>query len=168
MKSLVISDIHGRNEYIEYMLKLCEEINPDKIYLLGDIMSSYYDQALLLEFLNKYKDKLILIRGNCDFPLAEPIEMSDLYKELINGKVFLFTHGHLLHMISLDDVDVVVSGHTHENLLVKAKDGIIYFNPGSIAFPRGNTVNSYGLITDDELVVKDINGEDIKRMGYTK
>lgn len=167
MKYLVISDIHGYDEYIEYIDKLIEESNPDKVILLGDIMAAYRSPEKLIALLTKYQDKLVIIKGNCDYPLTIPLEMKDFYEELINGKVFMFTHGHLLNFLPTDDVDVLVSGHTHENLLVQAKSGKILFNPGSIASPRGNTVNSYGIITDEELILKNLEGEDIKRLKYT-
>ena len=167
MKYLVISDIHGYDEYIEYIDKLIEESNPDKVILLGDIMATYRSTDKLVELLTKYKDKLIIIKGNCDYPLTIPFEMKDFYEEMINGKVFIFTHGHLLKFLPISDADVLVSGHTHENLLVQTGSGKILFNPGSIASPRGNTVNSYGIITDEELILKDLEGNDIKRMKYT-
>lgn len=168
MKYLVVSDIHGKEEYIDYLSSLIDYEKPNKIIILGDIMSSYYNQDKLLEFLLKYKDNIILIKGNCDFPLSIPYEMLDFYKEVINGKVFLFTHGHLLPYIPVTDTDVLVSGHTHEDLLVKTKEGTILFNPGSIASPRGNSVHSYGYITDEELIIKEVGGDVIKKLNYIK
>ena len=168
MKYLVISDLHGHNEYIDYVAELIEQGNPDKVILLGDIMSAYGDRDKLVEFLSKYIDKLVIIKGNCDFPLQIPFDMLDYYKEVINGRVFVFTHGHLLSYIPLDDYEVLVTGHTHQDLLVKSKNGTIMFNPGSIALPRGRSTNSYGIITDEDLIINDVKGNELKRLRYIK
>ena len=44
MKYLVVSDIHGKEEYIDYLSSLIDYEKPNKIIILGDIMSSYYNQ----------------------------------------------------------------------------------------------------------------------------
>ena len=163
MKYLVVSDIHGDLAFINHLYTLVEWENPDKIILLGDLMSLSMDCLKLIDFVNKFNDKIILIRGNMDFENYFNKEMLNFYQEVINGKVFIFTHGHLINMNTFP-CDVFVQGHTHVNKIDNGNP--IIFNPGSLAMPRGGTVNSYGLITDDELIVKDVDGNIIKKLTY--
>ena len=170
MKYLVISDIHGINEYMSEFEKIVEREKPDKIILLGDLLFHGYgydsDNFIVAETLNLYKDKIIGIRGNNDISYDElslDFPLNDYIKMVINDKTFIFTHGHLVDPNTFP-CDVFVQGHTHINAIENGKP--IYFNPGSLSLPRGNTVNSYGLITDDELIVKDTEGNIIKRLTY--
>ena len=166
MKYLVVSDIHGNSSYISYLFRLMSIENPDKVIILGDMISLNNNCLRILDFIEEYKDKVIVIKGNCDFECYFPDGLLDFYKEVINDKVFVFTHGHLINYKTIP-CDVFVSGHTHLNNLSEV-DGVILFNPGSLANPRGNTINSYGLITDDELIIKDTDNNVIKRLTYRK
>ena len=165
MKYLVVSDIHGDLAFINHLYTLVEWENPDKIIFLGDIISLNMDSLRFGEFIDKYKDKVILIRGNMDFENYFNKEMLNFYQEVINDKVFIFTHGHLINANTFP-CDVFVQGHTHINKIEEGKP--ILFNPGSISKPRGGSVNSYGLITDDELIVKDVDGNIIKKLTYRR
>ena len=165
MKYLVVSDIHGSSEYISYLFRLMQIENPDKVIILGDMLSLDNECLRILDFIEEYKDKVILIKGNCDFECYFNDPLLDYYREEINGSVFIFTHGHLY---SYDDLpcNVFVHGHTHISEL-KEFDNKILFNPGSLAKPRAGT-NSYGLITDDELIIKDVNNNVMKKLRYRK
>ena len=55
----------------------------------------------------------------------------------------------------LEDVDVLIYGHFH-TCFIKEKDGIIYVNPGSISLPKNNTPNSYLIIENNKLILKDV------------
>ncbi len=166
MKYLVISDIHGDLAFINYIFKLIETEQPDKIILLGDMMSLGDDSRRILDLIDEYRNKLVLIQGNCDYPSFFNDNLLKYYRETINGKVFIFTHGHLMSSNTIEN-DVYVYGHTHMNELEEV-DNHIFFNPGSIARPRGNSTNSYGLITDDELIIKDVDNNVIKKLTYRK
>ena len=166
MKYLVVSDIHGRGFFINYLFRIAESENPDKIILLGDIMSMSEDSYRVLDFINEYRDKIVLIKGNCDFDTYFEDKLLPFYREVINDKVFIFTHGHLMNSDTLE-CDVYVYGHSHINR-IEEYEGKILFNPGSISLPRGESVNSYGLITDSELIVKDLEHNTIKKLSYTK
>lgn len=161
MKYLIASDIHGNEAFINYLYQLVDIEKPDKIILLGDLVSLSDASNKMIDFLKIYKDILVAIRGNMDFPITDGL--LNFYQEVINGKTFIFTHGHLVDPNTFP-CDVFVQGHTHINAIENGKP--IYFNPGSLSLPRGNTVNSYGLITDDELIVKDTEGNIIKRLTY--
>ena len=161
MKYLIASDIHGNEAFINYLYQLVDIEKPDKIILLGDLVSLSDASNKMIDFLKIYKDILVAIRGNMDFPITDGL--LNFYQEVINGKTFIFTHGHLVDPNTFP-CDVFVQGHTHINAIENGKP--IYFNPGSLSLPRGNTINSYGLITDDELIVKDTDGNIIKRLTY--
>ena len=161
MKYLIASDIHGNEAFINYLYQLVDIEKPDKIILLGDLVSLSDASNKMIDFLKIYKDILVAIRGNMDFPITDGL--LNFYQEVINGKTFIFTHGHLVDPNTFP-CDVFVQGHTHINAIENGKP--IYFNPGSLSLPRGNTVNSYGLITDDELIVKDTESNIIKRLTY--
>ena len=161
MKYLIASDIHGNEAFINYLYQLVDIEKPDKIILLGDLVSSSDASNKMLDFLRIYKDILVAIRGNMDFPITDGL--LNFYQEVINGKTFIFTHGHLIDSETFP-CDVYVQGHTHINAIENGKP--IYFNPGSLSLPRGNSVNSYGLITDTELIVKDTDGNIIKELTY--
>ena len=105
MKAVVISDIHGSGYYAEKIKEINERENPDKIILLGDLyyhgprneLSQEYKPMKVAEILNSLKDKLLVVRGNCDAEVDEMIsdfKFNDHILMEINGKMFYFTHGH--------------------------------------------------------------------------
>lgn len=175
MKYLVVSDIHGNPDYVDYLFHLMEHENPDKVILLGDIMSISPDGLNIVNFINEYKDKIIITVGNMDRIDLLPNDIQDkiyeYYRERINDKEFIFTHGHLPKP-NIDSIDVFVQGHTHMNGLMLLTDigekPLIFYNPGSIALPRGKTDNSYGIITDNELIIRDLDNKDVKKLSYRK
>lgn len=83
---------------------------------------------------------VIGIRGNMDHgEWAKTLKPAAL--ATLGGKTFYILH----NLSALDlapevaDIDVVVSGHTHQPEIMK-KDGVLYLNPGSAAFPRHGSV----------------------------
>ena len=74
MKLLVISDIHGSLFYLKKIIRIFEKNRYDKIIILGDELYHGPRNPLPLEYnpketaelLNKYKNKIIAVRGNCD------------------------------------------------------------------------------------------------------
>jgi len=64
-----------------------------------------------------------------------------------------------------DDVDAIVFGHTHEPL-IKNRDGILFFNPGSPTDKRFATVNTVGLLeVTDRLTPRIVYLEGLAREG---
>ena len=105
MKALVISDIHGSGYYADKIREIVERENPEKIILLGDLyyhgprndLSQEYNPMKVAETLNSMKDRLLVVRGNCDAEVDEMIsefKFNDHILMEINGKKFYFTHGH--------------------------------------------------------------------------
>ncbi len=156
MKYLVVSDIHGVKAYISELEKIIKIESPDKIVILGDILSNTSDDYFLAELLNLYKDKIIGIRGNNDTYYTEKLldfDLNDYHIERINNKNFFFTHGHLLYSFDLNNVDIIIMGHTHESGEYDF-NGIKIVNPGSIALPR-DFKHTY-MIISDKIYIKDL------------
>ena len=169
MKYLVISDIHGSNYYANKINEIYTEENPDKIILLGDLyyhgprnpLTREYNPMEVSKILNSLKEKILCVRGNCDAEVDEMISEFKFEENLeltINGKKFFFTHGHKYNMDHIPEhIDILVYGHLHTGF-IKEKDGIIFVNSGSISLPKNNTKNSYLIIDDHRIQLKDIEG----------
>ena len=170
MKLLVVSDIHGSAYYAEKIPEIFEREKADKIIVLGDLyyhgprnpLTKDYSPMKVAEILNSLKDRLEVIKGNCDAEVDEMISEFKFKEHLLldvnNLKVY-FTHGHKNNMDNLPDeqIDMMVYGHFHTGFIVK-KDGIIFANPGSISLPKDNTKNSYLILEKESIVLKDIDG----------
>lgn len=179
MKYLVISDIHGSSFYAEKIREIYHRENPDKIILLGDLyyhgprnsLTEEYDPMKVSEILNEYKDIIMCTKGNCDAEVDEMIsefKMEDYIELKINGVDFFFSHGHKYNIDHLPPVGkVVIYGHFHTGFITEEYE-IIFANPGSIALPKNNTKHSYLVIDDEELILKDIDGNIIDRKRYIK
>lgn len=150
MKFLIVSDDHGI-EAFEQAYKLFEKKygEPEAVIHAGDISpfnKEYYERIAGCP--------VYLVRGNNDYNDA-PME---LLLEFGNRKVFV-THGHrygvymglqnLAYAAEERGADIVVFGHTHHALHVKAK-GVHFINPGSLALPRGGSVPSCACMILDE------------------
>ena len=171
MKVLVISDIHGSGYYAEKIKEINEREKPDKIILLGDLyyhgprndLSQEYNPMKVAEILNSLKDKLLVVRGNCDAEVDEMIsefEFNDHILMKINGKMFYFTHGHKYNIenIPYDDFDVMMYGHIHQGF-IEEKEGLVFANPGSISIPKGGSEHSYIVVDEDNITLKSVDGK---------
>lgn len=118
MKVLVISDIHGSSYYARKIEEIVEKENPEKIVLLGDLyyhgprneLSQEYAPMEVAKILNSLKDKLMVVKGNCDAEVDEMIsefKFEDHILTNINGKNIYFTHGHKYNIenIPYEDFD---------------------------------------------------------------
>lgn len=169
MKYLVISDIHGLLEYAKKIDDIVKREEPDNIILLGDLYDDYSGKRNIevSYILNKYKDIIMCARGNCDNSFDESISdfiFKDYIELTINNKVFFFTHGHLYRTIP-DYVDIYVYGHLHTGF-VKNDNNKIIVNTGSISKPRNGTDNSYVIIDNNDIVLKNIDGKIIDKVRY--
>lgn len=177
MKYLVVSDIHGSSFYAKKIKEIMNKENPNKIILLGDLyyhgprnsLTQEYNPSEVAEILNEYKDIILCTRGNCDAEVDEMISefKFEEYIELnINGVDFFFSHGHKYNMDNVPPVGkVVVYGHFHTGFITE-EYGTIFVNPGSISLPKNNTPNSYLIIDDEKLILKDLNGNVIDERNY--
>ena len=146
MKLIIASDIHGSLKYTKKLEELINQENPDNIVLLGDLLYHGARNALPEEYstlevsniLNKYSNKIIAVRGNCDSEVDDMVTKFDImsdYKSIeVDGINIYLTHGHLINKYEhLFQGEYLISGHTHVyNLEGK------HLNPGSIGIPKVN------------------------------
>lgn len=170
MKLLVVSDIHGSLYYAKKIDEIYKRENPEKLILLGDLyyhgprnpLPEDYNPAEVCKILNNLKENIVAVKGNCDAEVDEMISEFELQSSVqmnLNGKKFLFTHGHKNNIDNLpeENIDVLVYGHFHTGF-IKEKDAVICVNTGSITFPKNNTKNSYLIIEDNKISLKDVDG----------
>ncbi len=166
MKLLFLSDIHGVPSTLETALKMAENLEYDRICLLGDVLyhgprngvPNFYDPEKVAAILNGLKDKIIAVRGNCDcevdqvmldFPMMGDYAVVDAGKE-----TFFLTHGHLWNEFRLPPLGmgtVLAHGHTHVPENKRLECGITIFNPGSVSLPKGGSQRSFGYFDGERL-----------------
>lgn len=173
MKLFFISDIHGSLSNLETALECYQREEADRIVILGDALyhgprnplPEEYNPAEVASVLNRYKDRISAVRGNCDSEVDQMLieyPMMETYSTILleNRKIFL-THGHIFgpdNPPQLNEGDVLAFGHIH--LPVAEKRGAIYaFNPGSISLPKQGNPKSYGIFDGSKLQVKTFDGE---------
>ena len=170
MKVYVISDIHGSLKYLNDFMNIYDK--ESKLIILGDILYHGPRNDLPLEYnpkgcinvLNSFKDNILWIKGNCDAEVDEMVldfKCNENYSLSLNGYNFYLHHGH--KEINNFYVDVVLSGHTHVNVLKKEND-IIYGNPGSLSIPKEGSGNSFMIINDDKITIYNLNEEILYEM----
>ena len=165
---MFVSDIHGSIENLEKCIKAYESENANKLVILGDT-SSQIDRETnekIATILNKMKDKLELIRGNCDtreFEEMLEFQISSLENLYINGKFVTITHGHYYNAYDLPSNcgEIFIQGHTHIPMLQKLNNKIVA-NPGSVTKPRGYDLRCYLLINEEKIELKTLEGKIVK------
>ena len=177
MKYLVVSDIHGSGYYAKKIKEIVEIENPEKIILLGDLyyhgprnpLTDEYGPQEVAKVLNSYKDKILCTRGNCDAEVDEMISEFKFEEKIelnINGVDFFFSHGHKYNINNVPPVGkVIIYGHFHIGF-IKKENGLIFANPGSISLPRPETEHSYLIIDDENLILKDVDGNILEELKY--
>ncbi len=145
MKIGVISDSHGKLEYIDLAMEYLEDV--DLIIHAGD---NYIDGTYIEE---NYNIKVIAVAGNCDM-----IGIEERVESIGDKNIFL-THGHQ-YLVNIDsnrlfyagkeqNAHIVIFGHTHVPFYEEI-EGIKLINPGSVSSPRGNSERSFCIITLEE------------------
>lgn len=166
LKLLILSDIHGDHETL---YKVIKKEDFDKLIVLGDLFN--YGEKVndkIINLLQKNKNKLILIKGNCDNYIEyEKLGLfaHDIFTYSSNNHMVTFTHGNRYSKGFLPEYhgDIFISGHTHIPVLTKER-GVIYVNPGSIGRPRGGSTKSYLIFENNKIIIKDINNKVQKEM----
>ncbi|MDY2862391.1 MAG: phosphodiesterase [Oscillospiraceae bacterium] len=180
MKLVVASDIHGSALYCRKFLDCCKKENADKLILLGDILyhgprndlPEEYAPKKVIEMLNDIKDEILCVRGNCDTEVDQMVLKFPILADYAflywRDKMVFVTHGHnfnLKNLPMLKKGDILLHGHTHIPACEKT-DLCIYINPGSVSIPKENSAHSYIVITDDEIIFKDLDGNVYKKVSY--
>lgn len=171
MKIMFISDIHGIKSNLNKIDDKFNELNCDKLVVLGDLYyanssikkEDYYDANFVKEFLNKYKDKLICVRGNCDSEEEILTSKFSMEKEInkistIDEDIYI-THGHIYNESNWQETNsILVYGHLHQPFIKKIETNI-YINPGSISLPRGDYEATYLIYNNGKFTIYDINDQ---------
>ena len=158
MRILIASDIHGRLQAAKKLEHLIMMFRPDKIVLLGDYLyngprngvPADYDPMATCQILNRFAMKIIGIRGNCDSRVDEALlkfDLKDARVAFLNGYRCDMAHGDLptSELLNVQRGDILMFGHTHVPML-KKEDGVVYLNPGSVAFPKDGQPASYAVM----------------------
>ncbi|HOA79462.1 MAG TPA: phosphodiesterase [Defluviitaleaceae bacterium] len=178
MKLFFVSDIHGSAFYAKKAIDIFNKESADYLVILGDQLyhgarnplPKEYNPQEVINLLNKMKDKIIAIRGNCDsevdaMVLDYPI-MSSYSNILYDNRRLFISHGHIYNednLPKLSQGDVFIYGHTHIPVAKKVND-IYIINPGSITLPKEDSPNSYGILEDKIFRIKDLEGNIFKEI----
>ena len=180
MKLVVASDIHGSALYCRKFLDCYKKENADKLILLGDILyhgprndlPEEYAPKKVIEMLNDIKDEILCVRGNCDTEVDQMVLKLPILADYAflywRDKMVFVTHGHNFNLKNLPILkkgDILLHGHTHIPACEKT-DLCTYINPGSVSIPKENSAHSYIVITDDEIIFKDLDGNVYKKVSY--
>ncbi len=168
MKLIIASDLHGSAYYAKKLMEIALSEQPDKIILLGDIyyhgprnpFPKEYAPMAVAETLNAVKDKLVVIKGNCDSEVDQMISeftfVEGYFVMAMRTRNLICVHGHKMKSEDLPPLskgDIVAYGHFHTGV-IEQRDGIIYLNPGSIALPKDE--HSYAVLDDESITVKSV------------
>ncbi len=165
MKCLIASDLHGSFYYVSKLEKIIERERPDKIILLGDLLyhgprnrlPEEYDTMRVIDILNKYKDSIVAVRGNCDAEVDQMVlefPIMDDYRLLeLDGLKLCLTHGHINDRVPYQDA-ILLQGHTHVYSLTPN-----FINPGSISIPKQNPEHTYILYENRNFKLFDLEGK---------
>ncbi len=178
MKLMIASDIHGSAYYCRKLLEAFKREGAEKLLLLGDILyhgprndlPREYAPKSVIEMLNKYKERILCVRGNCDTEVDQmvlefPI-MADYCIFYINGRAVYATHGHIYNKANMPPLtkdDILLHGHTHIPAWEKVGENY-YINPGSVSIPKNDSPHSYIMLENGEFVWKNLDGESYHRL----
>jgi len=172
MKWFVFSDLHGSAYWCRKTLEAFDREQADRMLFLGDILNhgprnalpEEYDPPAVIDMLNARRDSIIAIKGNCDSDVDSMVmdfPVSADFAVITAGERTIYvTHGHVYNEKNLPPMcigDILMCGHTHVPACNDHGD-YVYVNPGSVSIPKGDSWNSYMIITDEEMAWKDMDG----------
>ena len=165
-KIYITSDIHSDIEALKFIINLASQDNASLLLIAGDLVPSSLEFTQVLQ---SAPLRYVCVRGNCDslwdfkdLNLAIP-PMYSLNKYQ-NRNIFIY-HSHILYEspIELNEGDIAITGHSHTPHLYK-ENGIYFVNPGSLSRPRSEEGATYGVIKDNSIKIKKVNGKTIKEI----
>ena len=171
MRILFFSDIHGIDKNLNIIEREIKDKHIDQLVCLGDLYytgPTYNEEYVISsnkvhEFLTKYKDILICMKGNCDsaidikssdFPICEGISLInvdnlDIY--ITHGNEYSYEKNRLLN-----NPGILIYGHKHIPF-IKKEDNMTYICVGSISLPR-NDIATYAIYDNKQIIIYDIDG----------
>lgn len=173
MKFMIASDIHGSSYYCQKMLDAWDREQADRLILLGDILyhgprndlPRDYAPKEVLALLNERKSSILCVRGNCDTEVDQmvlqfPI-LADYAILYVGDRMIYATHGHNFHKDALPPLqpgDILLHGHTHIPAWEPCGNNNLYLNPGSVSIPKEDSAHGYMILSEDEILWKDLDG----------
>ncbi len=170
MKYLIASDLHGSAYYAKALKRAFETENADTLVLLGDIFNhgprnplpKDYAPIEVAEILNGLKERLIVVKGNCDSQVDTLISEFDFIENVVitsNDKTVFLTHGHVYNKDTMPKTqfNCIIYGHFHTGF-IEQKEGVTIANAGSLSLPKNDTAHSYLILENGLLTLKDIDG----------
>lgn len=171
MKLLIASDLHGSAYYCEKLLDAFQQERAERMLLLGDLLyhgprndlPREYDPKAVLTLLNRQKESLFCVRGNCDTEVDQmvlefPI-LADYGVVLLENRLAYISHGHKYTPwnLPLQAGDIFIQGHTHVPMC-QEREGVLWLNPGSVSIPKENSHHQYMIYENGVFVWKDFAG----------
>ena len=170
MKIVIASDLHGSSYYAEKVKYIFAKEQGDLLVLLGDIynpgprnpISKDYAPMVVAQTLNSLKDRLLVIKGNCDSEvdtLISEFDFSEFSQIFADGLKITLTHGHKFNKdnMPVNAGDVMCYGHFHTGFIMQV-GSVIVANAGSVSLPKDNSARSYLTIQNNVIALKDIDG----------
>ena len=156
MKIMFASDVHGSLKHLDLLLEAYQKEKPNQMIFLGDMFDNLFgiDEQLIEKLKEFYP--YIVVRGNCDKNSNALDFVPEYYLEAFHKKIFC-SHGHIYDRHIHPDVefDVMIGGHTHIGMILQ-EEGKYFLNPGSVSLPKGNSTNSYMILDDKGIYLKDL------------
>lgn len=157
MRYLIVSDLHGSTSGVRRIEDIVRKEKPETLLMLGDMLHHGYDEDAYYaaSLLRSLPCGLLGVKGNCDYSSDEEL----LSTELPNIRQIPFRVNHTIYLMHhpmgfpLPPGDIFMHGHTHTKRMESLR-GAVYFNPGSIAYPRDDGPG-YGILTEERLQLKD-------------
>lgn len=187
MKYFLLSDIHGSLPRLRRVLDIYRKEHCDMMLLLGDIMNygprnslpEGLDARGVADELNKMKDEIVAVRGNCDSEVDQMLlqfPMMSTYAMVVDeGRKILLTHGHVYNRQTLPPghFDAVVYGHTHlweltDTVDEESGEPTVICNTGSITFPKGGKVPTFGILDNGVISIRDLDNNVLAEKKLTK
>ena len=177
MRIIIASDIHGSAYFAEKLKDCFRKEKAEQLILLGDIyyhgprndLSYEYNPQKVADIFNEMWDKIVCTKGNCDSEVDEMISrfsFIDNMELFVKGKKVFLAHGHKINWDFPNYYgDVIIFGHLHTGF-IKNENGIIIANTGSVSLPKNSTPNSYIVMTDEGIELKDLEGNIIQKQEF--
>lgn len=172
MKWFIASDLHGSYLYCRQMLDAFAREGADRMLLLGDILyhgprnglPDAYDPKQVIDMLNPLADRITAVRGNCDAEVDQVVlrfpMMADYVLLESGGRTVFATHGHVYNEEKLPPLPkgtILLHGHTHVQVC-RLFGEYVYMNPGSVTFPKEDSVRGYMTLEEGTFTWKDLDG----------
>lgn len=177
MTVVIASDIHGSAHWTRRLLESCEAEQASQLLLLGDVLyhgprnplPAEYDPKEVSRLLNRWSDRIIAVRGNCDSEVDSMVLEFPLVSSAIlflDGHRFLCTHGHVYgpdNPPPMGANDILLSGHTHL-YTQDERDGRFFLNPGSVSLPKEGRAHTYMVYRDHVCTLQQFDGSVVQKI----